>query len=128
MLSGKFDPDQPGGPRGARRTSFDFPPVDRTRLRRVLGALRDVSGATGNSVARLALAWQLTRPFVTSVIIGAKTREQLVDNLAAGEVKLDGEHVKALDEASALPSEYPGWMFAFQAGDPRVPASQAAGR
>jgi len=118
LLSGKFDPDAKG-PEGARRTAFDFPPVDRARLPGVLGALRKVAEATGVSVARIALAWQLTRPFVTSVIIGAKTREQLVDNLAATEVKLSPEQIKLLDEASALPSEYPGWMLKFQNRDPR---------
>jgi aryl-alcohol dehydrogenase-like predicted oxidoreductase len=70
-------------------------------------------------VARVALAWQLTRPFVTSVIIGAKSREQLVDNLAATEAKLSVEHVNRLDEASALPKEYPGWMLEFQNREPR---------
>ncbi|KYF82579.1 aldo/keto reductase [Sorangium cellulosum] len=114
MLSGKYDPEKPGGPDGARRSSFDFPPVDRARLPRVLGALREVAGATGLSVARVALAWHLTRPFVTSVIIGAKTREQLDDNLAAADVTLSPEHVKQLDEASALPPEYPGWMVEWQ--------------
>jgi aryl-alcohol dehydrogenase-like predicted oxidoreductase len=119
MLSGKFDPDKPGGPEGARRSSFDFPPVDRARLPRVLEALRAVSAATGLSVARIALAWHLTRPFVTSVIIGAKTREQLADNLAAADVTLSPEHKKLLDDASALPPEYPGWMVDFQNRDPR---------
>ncbi|MBX3204942.1 MAG: aldo/keto reductase [Labilithrix sp.] len=123
LLSGKFDPDKPG-PEGARRTSFDFPPVDRGRLPQVLGALRKVSEATGNSVARVALAWQLTRPFVTSIIIGAKTREQLTDNLAAADVTLAPEHVKLLDEASALPPEYPGWMVAFQNREARVPQTK----
>jgi aryl-alcohol dehydrogenase-like predicted oxidoreductase len=118
LLSGKFDPEKPG-PQGARRTSFDFPPVDRSRLPRVLAALRSVAEGAGLSVARVALAWQLTRPFVTSVIIGAKTREQLADNLAAANVTLSPEHVRELDEASALPPEYPGWMVANQNRDPR---------
>jgi aryl-alcohol dehydrogenase-like predicted oxidoreductase len=120
LLSGKFDPDKPG-PEGARRSKFDFPPVDRARLPRVLGALRKVSDATGSSVARVAIAWQLTKPFITSVIIGAKSREQLTDNLAASELRLDAEHVKMLDEASALPPEYPGWMLEVQSRDWRVP-------
>jgi aryl-alcohol dehydrogenase-like predicted oxidoreductase len=113
LLSGKFDPEKPG-PEGARRTSFDFPPVDRARLTTVLAALRKVSQDTGHSVARLALAWQLTRPFVTSVIIGAKTKEQLLDNLAATDVTLSAEHRKVLDDASELPAEYPGWMLKWQ--------------
>ena len=119
LLSGKFDPEKKGGPEGARRTMFDFPPVDRARLPRVIGALRAVSEATGMSVARIALAWLLTRPFVTSVIIGAKTHEQLVDNLAAADAKLTPEQVKSLDDASAPPPEYPGWMLEFQNREPR---------
>ena len=113
LLSGKFDPDKPG-PAGARRTKYDFPPVDDTRLRGVLAALRQVSTETGHSVAQLALAWQLTRPFVTSVLVGAKTREQLLDNLAAANVTLSAEQVAGLDAASALPREYPGWMLERQ--------------
>jgi aryl-alcohol dehydrogenase-like predicted oxidoreductase len=119
LLSGKHDPREPKGPEGSRRTSFDFPPVDRDRLPRVIDALRSVSDATGVSVARVALAWQLTRPFVTSVILGAKTRDQLTDNLAASTVKLAPEHRKLLDDASALPPEYPGWMLDFQNREPR---------
>lgn len=122
LLSGKFDPSK-AGPEGARRTQFDFPPVDRDRFPRVLAALQEVSAATGISVARVALAWQLTRPYVTSVIIGAKTREQLIDNLASTAVQLAPEHVKLLDEASALPPEYPGWMVEWQNREPRVPKS-----
>jgi aryl-alcohol dehydrogenase-like predicted oxidoreductase len=119
LLSGKFDPEKKG-PADARRAQFDFPPVDAGRLPRVLEALRKVSEATGASVARVALAWQLTRPFVTSLILGAKRKEQLVENLAAAELKLAPEHVAALDTASALPLEYPGWMVDWQnSRDPR---------
>ena len=123
LLSGKFDPDKKG-PADARRASFDFPPVNMERLPRVLAALRKVGEETGASVARVALAWQLTKPFVTSIIIGAKKPEQLTDNLAATELKLGSEHVKLLDESSALPPEYPGWMVDFQnSRDPRGSAA-----
>jgi aryl-alcohol dehydrogenase-like predicted oxidoreductase len=125
LLSGKFDPEGKSGPEGARRSAFDFPPVDRARVPRVLTALRTVAGATGVSVARVALAWQLTRPFVTSVIIGAKTRQQLADNLAAADVELSADHRRLLDEASALPLEYPGWMVEFQNRDPRGTQAKA---
>jgi aryl-alcohol dehydrogenase-like predicted oxidoreductase len=113
LLSGKFDPDKPG-PEGARRTQYNFPPVDDARLRSVLPALRQVAAETGHSVARIALAWQLTRPFVTSVLIGAKTTEQLLDNLSATTVALSPEQLTLLDTASALPPEYPGWMLERQ--------------
>ena len=125
LLSGKFDLEKPG-PEGARRTTFDFPPVNRERAKNVLVALRAVAGAMGISVARVALAWLLTRPFVTSVIIGAKTREQLVDNLAASDVMLEPEHVAQLDAASALPPEYPGWMVDRQSRDSRPAEIKAA--
>jgi aryl-alcohol dehydrogenase-like predicted oxidoreductase len=118
LLSGKFDPGKPG-PEGARRTSFDFPPVDRDRLPVVLAALREVAGEAGCSVARVALAWQLHKPFVSSVIIGAKNVDQLADNLAAGDLALSAEQLAKLDAASALPSEYPGWMIPFQDRDRR---------
>lgn len=119
LLSGKFDPDKQG-PADARRATFDFPPVDAERLPRVLTALRQVAGETGASAARVALAWELTKPFVTSIIVGAKRPEQLADNLAATELRLSPEQIKLLDEASALKPEYPGWMVEFQSSrDPR---------
>ena len=59
----------------------------------------------GTSVARIALAWQLAKPHVTSVIIGAKNREQLIDNLASVDVVLSADQVARLDAASALPPE-----------------------
>jgi aryl-alcohol dehydrogenase-like predicted oxidoreductase len=119
LLSGKFDPEKKG-PADARRATFDFPPVNLARLPRVLAVLREVAGAHQASVARVALAWLLTRPAVTSIIIGAKRSEQLADNLAATELELAPDEVKRLDEASALPSEYPGWIVEFQnARDPR---------
>ncbi len=123
LLSGKFEPGKPG-PEGARRTGFDFPPVDGDRLPGVLAALREAAGAHDVSVARVALAWLLTRPFVTSVIIGAKTMEQLEDNLAAADLDLAPEQVAAIDEASALPPEYPGWMLEFQNRDRRPPTRE----
>lgn len=122
LLSGKFDIDKPG-PDGARRSTFDFPPIDRERTRAVIECLREVSKATGVTVPRVALAWLLTRPFVTSVIIGAKTPEQLADNLGASDVTLDAEYVAKLDAASALPREYPGWMVERQNQNRRPTAS-----
>jgi aryl-alcohol dehydrogenase-like predicted oxidoreductase len=123
LLSGKFDENKKG-PEGSRRAAFDFPPVDQGRLPRVLAALREVAKEADLSVARVALAWVLSRPFVTSVIIGAKNRQQLDDNLAASDVTLSAEHLKKLDDASALPSEYPGWMVDWQNRDPRVPPAK----
>ena len=66
------------------------------------------------SVAQIALAWLLAKPFVTSVIIGAKSMDRLRDNVASTRVRLDDAEMKQLDEISALPPEYPEWMIAYQ--------------
>ena len=65
-------------------------------------------------MAQIALAWLLAQPQVTSVIVGAKRPEQLADNIAATQVILSADELKQLDEASRLPSEYPGWMLERQ--------------
>jgi len=120
LLSGKFDLEHPG-PAGARRSRFDFPPVDRPRGARILEAMRRTSAETGASMARIGLTWLLTRPFLTSVIVGARTLDQLEDDLAATDLPLAPEQVSRLDSVSALPPEYPGWMVEFQHREPRVP-------
>ena len=79
-----------------------------------------IAAAHGVSVARVALAWVLHQPGITSVIIGAKTSEQLMDNIAATDLKLSEAELTILDGASKLAREYPGWMFERQMAD-RLP-------
>jgi aryl-alcohol dehydrogenase-like predicted oxidoreductase len=79
--------------------------------------MRTIGQSHGVSVARVALAYVLAKPFVTSVIIGAKSDEQLEDNLAAAKLTLSADEMTKLDEVSALPPEYPGWMVEFQQRD-----------
>ncbi len=119
LLSGKFGPGS-NGPEGARRVSFDFPPVNRDRAWACVAAMREIAEPKGVSVARVALAWLLAKPWVTTVIIGAKTEEQLKDNIAATTLELSAEEIAELDRVSALPPEYPGWMLARQ-GEARQP-------
>jgi aryl-alcohol dehydrogenase-like predicted oxidoreductase len=119
LLSGKFGPGS-NGPEGARRTGFDFPPVNRDRAWACVEEMRNVAQAHDTSVARVALAWILAKPFVTTVIIGARRMDQLEDNVAAANLTLTADEIAALDKVSALPSEYPGWMFERQGGA-RVP-------
>jgi aryl-alcohol dehydrogenase-like predicted oxidoreductase len=114
FLSGKFTREGAKS-NDARRVAFDFPPVDKERAYDIVDAMREVAEAHGVSVARVALAWLLSRKGVMSVIIGAKTVEQLNDNLAAGDLRLTPEELARLDEVSALKPEYPGWMLARQA-------------
>jgi aryl-alcohol dehydrogenase-like predicted oxidoreductase len=116
LLSGKFSRDK-AGPEGARRTTFDFPPVDKERAFTIVDAMRPIAARHEVSVARVALAWLLQQPHVTSIIIGVRTREQLLDNLAASDLKLTAEELAALDKVSALTPEYPGWMLERMSAD-----------
>jgi aryl-alcohol dehydrogenase-like predicted oxidoreductase len=105
-LSGKFTA---GGGEG-RRGSFDFPPVDKPRADAIVELLRGIATHHGASVSRIALAWVLAQNVVTSVIIGARSVEQLDDNLKSVDVALSLEELQALDAASRLTPEYPEWM------------------
>jgi aryl-alcohol dehydrogenase-like predicted oxidoreductase len=113
FLSGKYSRDG-AGPNDGRRITFDFPPVDKERAFDCIDVMRKIAESRGVSVARIALAYVLNKRFVMSVIIGAKTVEQLDDNLAAAGIRLTDEEMAALDAASALPSEYPEWMLRRQ--------------
>ncbi len=73
----------------------------------VLDVLTAVAKEAGTTVARAALAWVVQRPGVASTIIGARTMEQLEDNLGALEVKLTPEQIKKLDEASKPALNFP---------------------
>ena len=122
-LSGKFTREKRGD-NDSRRTTFDFPPVDKERAYDIIDVMASVAKAHGASVARVALAWLLQRKGVMSVIIGAKTIQQLDDNLAAADLTLSADEIATLDEVSALKPEYPGWMLARQS-EGRVPAAKA---
>jgi len=113
LLSGKFGRDQNAEP-GSRRATFDFPPVQMERAWAVIDAMRVIAQARHVSVARVALAWLLHQPVVTSVIVGAKRVDQLDDNIAAAALRLTTEELADLDKVSALPREYPGWMLERQ--------------
>jgi aryl-alcohol dehydrogenase-like predicted oxidoreductase len=114
LLSGKYKAADDKGPAGARRTTFDFPVVDKERAFRCVDAMRPLASQRQVSVAQIALAWLLSKPFVSSVIIGARSMDQLRDNIAATRVQLSAEEIKLLDDVSQMPAEYPGWMLAFQ--------------
>ena len=127
LLSGKFSRDNQK-PVDSRRTDFDFPLVDKERAWKILDVIAPIAQAHGCSAARVALAWLLSKPVVTSVIIGAKRPQQLTDNLAAVALKLSPEEMQRLDEVSALPPEYPGWMLSVQGADRTDPSQTRFGR
>ncbi len=109
-LSGKYR----GGEGEGRRVTRAFPPVDAARGDKVLDAMEPIAKAHGVSVAQIAIAWLLHQQHVTTVIVGAKRKDQLDDNLAATKVVLNADELAALDVASKLPAEYPGWMLDLQ--------------
>jgi aryl-alcohol dehydrogenase-like predicted oxidoreductase len=113
LLTGKFSPDGTG-PENSRRSKFDFPVVDKERAFRCIEAMRLMAEERSVSIARIALAWLLAQQVVSTVIIGARTMEQLKDNLEATEVALNAEELATLDQVSRLPEEYPGWMLNLQ--------------
>ncbi len=110
-LAGKYTPDGNHKPEPGRRAAFDFPPIDKEKADRIVVAMRGIAKAHGVSVARVALAWVRQKPFVTSTIIGAKTLEQLNDNLDAVTLTLSPEEIAALDQVSADRPQYPHWMI-----------------
>jgi aryl-alcohol dehydrogenase-like predicted oxidoreductase len=116
LLSGKFNRENQT-PEGSRRSQFDFPLVDKERTWKILDAIAPMAQTHACSPARIALAWLLAKPVVTSVIIGAKRLDQLHDNIAAVDLHLTSDEINHLDEVSALPPEYPGWMLPFQSAN-----------
>jgi aryl-alcohol dehydrogenase-like predicted oxidoreductase len=123
FLSGKFGRD--GSGEGRRETS-EFPPVDKTKAFDIIDVMRPIATAHGASVAQIAIAWLLHQRVVTSVIVGARRAEQLTDNIAASDIELGDAELAALDEASRLAPEYPGWMMAAQSGYRTVPDAKPA--
>ncbi|MCX5883514.1 MAG: aldo/keto reductase [Deltaproteobacteria bacterium] len=113
LLTGKLSPDGKGLG-DSRRSTFEFPVVNEERAFRCVDAMRPMAEQRGVSVARIALAWLLAKQPVSSVIIGARTIDQLKDNLEAAEVALNAEELEMLDQVSQLPEEYPGWMLERQ--------------
>jgi aryl-alcohol dehydrogenase-like predicted oxidoreductase len=120
FLSGKFTRE--GGDSSARRSKFDFPPVNKERGFDIVDALKGLAPRYGGSIPQVALSWILANRAVTSVIVGAKTVVQLDDNLKAIDVTLSAEDKGALDEVSKLTVEYPAWMDAL--GSDRRPGEQ----
>lgn len=118
-LSGKFSRNSKANE--GRRTQFDFPPVDVEKVYDIVDVLKGIAKKHGCTVAQVALGWQLHKPYVTTVIMGAKTEAQLKDNLGSIDVKLDADDLAAIDAASAPQLTYPAWMIGQQSD--RVPGT-----
>ena len=118
LLSGKYRRDAQG-PEGSRHlTDWNEPPVRNEDLvYDIVAALVEIADEHGGSPAQVALAWTLGRPGVASVIVGARTDEQLADNLGAADLVLGDDERSRLDELSAPPLLYPYWHQAKTAND-----------
>jgi len=123
LLSGKYRRDREA-PAGSRHlTDWDEPPVrDEEGLYDIIEALVEIGEAHDVSAAQVALAWTLGRPGIASAIVGARTEEQLADNLRAAELELGAEERTRLDQLSAPPLLYPFWHQARTASDRLAPA------
>jgi Predicted oxidoreductases (related to aryl-alcohol dehydrogenases) len=114
FMSGKFTRhNEVAG--DSRRDTFDFPPVNKAKAYDIIDILLSIGANHQVSAAQVALAYILNKPAVTSIIIGAKKHEQLLDNIAATQLKLTEDEIQQLDAVSALAPEYPGWMLERQA-------------
>ncbi len=110
FLTGKYPRE--GAKAGiGRRDNFDFPKIDRERAYAVIDVMQPMAQSRNATLAQIAIAWLLHQPVVTSVIMGARRPDQLADNLGATKVRLSEDELKALDAASRLPVEYPGFML-----------------
>ena len=113
FLSGKYTRDNPN-PQGARRSGFQFPPIDEARGFDAVDALARIAKQKGTSVPEIALAWLLAQRGVTSIIIGANKMSQLEDNLKAADLELTPAEIEVLSATTAPPPQYPQWMIERQ--------------
>jgi aryl-alcohol dehydrogenase-like predicted oxidoreductase len=120
FLSGKFRRDNVTAGNN-RRDTFDFPPINKEKAYDIIDVMVEIGAHHNVSVAQVALAWTINQPGVTSVIIGAKKPDQLLDNIAADHLEVTSEEKQQLDNISALTAEYPAWMINRQ-GQGRWPS------
>jgi aryl-alcohol dehydrogenase-like predicted oxidoreductase len=118
LLSGKYRRGENAPPGSRHATDWDEPPIyDEDKLYDTIEVLVEVAEGRGTSPAQVALAWLLGRPGITSVIIGARTDEQLADNLGAAALSLSAEELERLEAVSRPPLIYPFWHQRSTASD-----------
>ncbi len=123
LLSGKYRRDERPSSGSRQLTDWNEPPVyDEDKLYDTVDVLVDIAGQHGVSAARVALAYLLDKPAVTSVVIGARTSPQLADNLAAADLELTADDFRRLEKVSAPVLLYPYWHQAKTARDRLSPA------
>jgi aryl-alcohol dehydrogenase-like predicted oxidoreductase len=120
-LTGRIRRGQPL-PEGSRlhQTAEFGPPVDDERLFDIVDVLDEIAAETGRTVPQIAINWLLQRPTVSSVIVGARNEQQLLDNLGAVGWALAPEQITRLDEVSAVMPPYPYFPYFRQEGFARL--------
>lgn len=116
FLSGKYtrDNEKAGD---SRRDIFDFPPINKEKAYDIIDVIADIGKQYDVSAAQVALAWVRLQKGITSTIIGAKNPDQLLDNIKSTTLELSIDDLARINEVSALPKEYPGWMVERQGMD-----------
>jgi aryl-alcohol dehydrogenase-like predicted oxidoreductase len=109
FLSGKYSRENPKGD-GGRLNAFDMLPYDKEKGYQIVDRLRSIAKAHNATSAQVALAWVLSKPFVSSVLLGANKFSQLEDNLGAADLRIAGEDLLSLDEMSAPVPVYPNYF------------------
>jgi aryl-alcohol dehydrogenase-like predicted oxidoreductase len=130
LLSGKYKRNQPR-PKEGRVTQGGSPVpssvISDDLLYTVIDVLEEISRETGKSIAQISLNWLLQRPTVSSVVVGARTEQQLKENLQATGWKLEVEQLKRLDTASETDPAYPYWHQRQKPGLNPLPKFYEAG-
>ena len=118
LLSGKYRKGV-AAPEGSRRfEGWTEPPIqDEDRLYSIIDELVSIADSHEVSAAKVALAYTMSKPAVTSVIVGARNDEQLADNIGAASLELTCEEIARLDRVSSQPLSYPYWHQANTASD-----------
>jgi aryl-alcohol dehydrogenase-like predicted oxidoreductase len=121
FLTGKYTRENPRGDEG-RLTSFDMLPYDKEKGYQLIDRLRSIAAAHGASQAQVAIAWVLSKPFVSSVLLGANKLAQLEDNLGAANLKLRPQDLASLDEFTSPTPTYPTYFNARVVDEPLLKA------
>jgi aryl-alcohol dehydrogenase-like predicted oxidoreductase len=116
-LTGKYRDD---GDSGARRETFDFPPIDTEVGDSVVGLLRKIAQGRGVTPAEVAMAWELSHEWLDTLLVGATRMEQLEANLGAAALDLTADEVSRLSERTQIPARYPAWIQRGEEGSERA--------
>jgi aryl-alcohol dehydrogenase-like predicted oxidoreductase len=109
FLTGKYSRENPKGD-GGRLTGFDFLPYDKEKGYQLVERMRGIASNYRATPAQVAIAWVLSKPFVSSVLLGANKMSQLEDNLGAARLEMRREDIAGLDELTVPPPTYPTYF------------------